>query len=407
MLSRFRMIPSRREPPTTLVVLLSAVLAATWSSSGSLGNFPVRAAGLESRAGASCTNAGKVARWSLNRRAAQLVVVPSLGFSVSALKPLAAEGVGGVLPLGNSVPSDLGARVATLNRSASPVKLFVMADEEGGGVQRLLGLVASFPWARQMAETMTPNQVRTLAGRVGRQMLAAGVKADLAPVLDVDGGVGPNSRDADGYRSFSASARTVSKYGVAFLRGLRQAGVLPVVKHFPGLGESSGNTDYGPVDTLPYSVLKHQGLTTFMAAFAAGAPAVMISNATVPGLTKGPASIAPAAIRVLLRHDLGFHGLVLTDSLSAGAISSAGFNVPAAAAKAVEAGADMVLFGSTLTRAQTRLLSPVNVRKSTTAIVNALVGAVHSHALPTARLNNAVLDVLKAKHANLCVGSGR
>jgi len=294
-----------------------------------------------------------------------LVVIPALNGQLGSLGSPIGAGVGGVLLLGSATPTDLAAQIAAANRRAG-VPLLVMADEEGGGVQRLAGLVDSLPWARQMAATMSAAQVQAAAAGVARQMRSLGVTMDLAPVLDVDGGSGPSARDADGQRSFSPDPATAARYGVAFVDGLRQGGVIPVVKHFPGLGGATANTDYGPADTPALSSLRVGGLLPFEAAIADEAPAVMVANAIVPGLTTAPASISPAAIQTLLRDQLGFRGLVLTDSLSAGALVAAGYGVTAAAVAAVEAGADMVLFGSTLTPAQTLLLSPAEVSASTT-----------------------------------------
>jgi len=335
------------------------------------------------------------------RRAAQLVVIPALDGEIGLLGSSVAAGVGGVLLLGTATPPDLAAQVSAADRAAA-VPLLVMADEEGGGVQRLAPLVASLPWARQMAATMTVGQVQAAAAHVAEEMGSLGVTVDLAPVLDVDGGSGPNARDADGLRSFGADPGLVTRYGLAFLDGLREGGVLGVAKHFPGLGGATANTDDGPADTPPLSVLRRIALPPFEAAIAGGVPAVMIANAIVPGLTTAPASVSPSVIRTLLRGQLGFHGLVLTDSLSAGALAAAGYDTTTAAVAAVEAGADMVLFGSTLTPAQTGLLTPAGVHTSTTQIVDAIAAAVDSGALATSRLDQAVLDVLVAKHITLC-----
>jgi beta-N-acetylhexosaminidase len=349
----------------------------------------------------ACSEAGLIEQWPLARRAAQLVVIPALNGQIRALGSPVGAGAGGVLLIGSATPADLAAQIAAANQLAA-TPLLVMVDEEGGGVQRLAGLVDSLPWARQMAAGMTAAQVQAAAARVAGQMRSLGVTMDLAPVLDVDGGSGPSATNPDGLRSFSADPTTAARYGVAFLDGLRQGGVTAVVKHFPGLGGSTANTDYGPADTQPFSVLRTTGLPPFESAIGDGAPAVMIANAIVPGLTTVPASISPAVIQTLLRGQLGFHGLVLTDSLSAGALVAAGYGTTAAAVAAVEAGADMVLFGSTLTPAQTELLSPAGVSASTTQIVNAIVAAVESGALPTSRLDQAVLDVLSVKHVRLC-----
>ena len=122
-----------------------------------------------------------------------------------------------------------------------------------------------------------------LALRVGRRMRAAGVTMDLAPVLDLDGGPGPNARDPDGTRSFSPIEKTASAAGLAFAAGLQAAGVVPVVKHFPGLGGATGNTDLMAAAMLPWSSLQRNGLLPFAAAVRAGVPAVMVANASVPG----------------------------------------------------------------------------------------------------------------------------
>ncbi|HZQ86929.1 MAG TPA: glycoside hydrolase family 3 N-terminal domain-containing protein [Acidimicrobiales bacterium] len=348
----------------------------------------------------ACDPVSAVRAWPLARRAAQLVVAPALNGQIAALRGLVDQGVGGFVLLGTATPGDLAAQVAAANRVAS-VPLFVMADQEGGGVQRLGNLVPSLPWARQMAATMTPAEVESAAQRVGAAMLAVGVNVDLAPVVDVDGAPGPNARNPDGLRSFSADPVTAGSYATAFMRGLRSAGVLSVIKHFPGLGGASANTDYGSAETAPIDELRRSGLVPFRAAIASGAPAVMVSNAVVPGLATTPASLSPD-VTALLRDELGFHGLLVTDSLSAGAIAAAGDAVARAAVVAIEAGADMVLFGSTLTAADTALLSPANVAQTAADIVDGVVAAAQSGALAEGRLDTAVMDVLAAKGAKPC-----
>ncbi|HET6875325.1 MAG TPA: glycoside hydrolase family 3 N-terminal domain-containing protein, partial [Acidimicrobiales bacterium] len=232
-----------------------------------------------------CTNGSVIASWPLAERAAQLVVVPVLSANPAAVQVAVRAQAGGVLILG-SVPSSpaLKSDLAAI-RSDRGVPPMVMTDEEGGGVQRLLPDVSSIPWPRQMASTMTPGQVRDLAANLGRQMQGLGVDVDLAPVLDLDGGPTLSASDPDGPRSFSTLPSVAGTYGSAFVQGLKAAGVLAVVKHFPGLGGASGNTDYGPAATRPLSSLRAAGLLPFQQAIGAGARAVMVANATVPGLT--------------------------------------------------------------------------------------------------------------------------
>jgi beta-N-acetylhexosaminidase len=128
----------------------------------------------------------------------------------------------------------------------------------------------------------------------------------------------------------------------------------------------------------------------------------MIANATVPGLTDQPASLSSSVINDLLREEYGFEGLVMTDSLSAGAISEAGYDVPAATVAAIAAGADLVLYGSTATPALAAQLSPENVEASLGAIQQAVVAATENGDLPIGRLNDAVDNILTARKINLC-----
>ena len=334
-----------------------------------------------------------LATWSTRRLAKQTVVVPVNQGEVGSVAPEVAAGAGGVLLFGARSPADLASSLARLVRRApGGIAPFVMTDEEGGAVQRMANLVGSVPSARQLAATMTPAEIQRLALRLGRRMKAAGVTMDLAPVLDLDGGPGPNATNPVGTRSFSPIEHTAEADGLAFAAGLRAAGVVPVVKHFPGMGGASGNTDLRPAASLPWRSLQASGLLPFTAAIRAGVPAVMVANATVPGLTKLPASISPTAITGVLRNRLGFSGLVLTDSLSAVALAAAGYSVPRASVAALRAGADMVVFNAAAGR----------VPSLTRQTVQAIVAAAASGALPRSRLEDAVWHILNAKHLDLC-----
>ena len=329
----------------------------------------------------------------MTRLAEQIVVIPVSETEVASVTAEVAAGAGGVILFGSVAPDDLGARLQHLAASApGGIAPFVMTDEEGGVVQRMANLVGSIPSARQMGATMTPAQIRQLATTAARRMKAAGVTMDLAPVLDVDGGPGPNDRDPDGTRSFSVNVATAAADGSAFMAGLVAGGVVPVVKHFPGLGEATGNTDAAPASTQPWTTLEHAGLVPFQDAIGAGTPAVMIANAVVPGLTTLPASIAPNLITGVLRDQLGFQGLVMTNSLSAGALADIGYSVPNAVVAAVAAGADMVLFTAAASK----------VASVTSTTVAALVAAVATGTIDRARMVSAVAHILTAKHVDLC-----
>jgi beta-N-acetylhexosaminidase len=341
----------------------------------------------------TCTVAGVVSAWPVRRLAAQTLVVPVSENHVGRVSTEVASGVGGVILFGSSAPADLGARLSRLlARAPDGIAPVVMTDEEGGKVQRMANLVGSMPSARRMARTMTTAQVHALAHRVAARMAAAHVSMNLAPVLDLDERPGPSATNPDGTRSFSIHPSVARAYGLAFARGMRDAGVVPVVKHFPGLGHATTNTDYGPASTLPWSKLQQQGLRPFQAAIAAGLPAVMVTTARVPGLTRLPATLSRKVVHRELRGRLGFHGLVVTDTLSGAAVRAAGYTVPRAAVRALVVGADLIVFNAT----------PDDVAGITTRTVRAIERAVANGDLPLPRLRQAAVHVLEAKHAEVC-----
>ncbi len=348
----------------------------------------------------ACTPTSVLDSWPLQSLADQTIVFPVEEADVAAAAGAAEAGYGGLILFGTSAPSDLGSELAALQADAPDhLGLMVMTDEEGGGVQRMANLVGSMPWAAQMGKTMTPAQIKALAESVGSRMLASGVGMNLAPVLDVDGrAVLPGQQDPDGFRSFSGETPVVTADGAAFMEGMVDSGVVPVVKHFPGLGGVSENTDDGPAWTLPWSTLEKVALPPFEAAINEGAPAVMVSNAKVRGFTSVPASISAKLVTGELREALGFKGLIVTDSLSAGALSDPplSLSVPAAAVDSLEAGDDMVLFGSTGTTSGDLSLAA--------ATSDAIVSAVTSGALQKSTLVNAAAEVLATKKVNLCPG---
>ena len=336
-----------------------------------------------------------VTHWTLPALASQVVVVPVNASQIATMLPAARAGFGGIILFGATAPAGFAATLARI-QAATPhgYPMMVMTDEEGGGVQRLTNLVPSLPWAHTMGRTLTTAQIAQLGRRTGTALLRAGVNVDLAPVADVDArAVYPGARDPDGLRSFSGSVASVAADATAFAQGLARARVTAVVKHFPGLGGASANTDDAPAATRPWSVLQTTGLVPFEAAIAAGVPAVMLSNASVPGLTSAPAGISPAVVAAL-RQQLGFRGLIMTDSLSAGAISAVHLSVPAAALAAIRAGADQVLFGIPRAPA-TSLGLAVQVRAG-------IVAAVVTHTLARATLVDAVAHVVLARTALSC-----
>jgi beta-N-acetylhexosaminidase len=292
---------------------------------------------------------------------------------------MVASGIGGVVLFGTPHPG-LHAQLSRLHVAAGAWPLIVASDEEGGGIQRLAAATTALPWARELGQ-QSPDRIEATARQLGAQLRALGVRMDLAPVADLDAGPGPDAQHPDGKRSFSADPTVATAAVLAFARGLLAAGVVPVVKHFPGLGSASANTDEARATTSPLATLNGRDLKPFVSAIRAGLPAIMTSNAVVPGLSPMPVSVSTAATTHLLREHLGFHGVVVTDSLSADAITAAGLSVADAAVRALQAGADEIIVGRGDTTNPGALAAQVRAT---------IAAALHDGRLTTSRLRESV-----------------
>jgi beta-N-acetylhexosaminidase len=305
---------------------------------------------------------------------------------------MVAAGIGGVVLFGSPPSgSDIRAQLLDLHEAAGAWPLLVASDEEGGGIQRLAALTGALPWPRDLA-TRDPATIRAMARTMGRALRALTVRIDLAPVADLDAGPGPDATHPDGKRSFSSDPAIATADVLAFARGLLDAGIVPVVKHFPGLGTATANTDAGAATTAPLAALQARDLRPFAAAVRAGLPAVMTSSAIVPGLSSLPVSLSAAATR-LLRRTLGFSGAIITDSLSAEAITAAGFTAGDAAVRALAAGADAVILGRGDTAVPATLAA--SVRRS-------IVAAVDAGRISVARLRESVRRLARLMGVPTC-----
>ena len=230
-----------------------------------------------------------------------------------------------------------------------PLPLAVSVDEEGGRVSRLSSMIGASPSARVLAQTQTSDQVYALALARGRQMRGLGITIDFAPVVDV------SNQGADtviGDRSFSNDPATVTAYAGAYARGLRDAGVLPVLKHFPGHGHGSGDSHTaGAVMTPPLSELMKSDLVPYATLTTEAPVAVMIGHLEVPGLTGDtPASLSAAAVNLLRSGGYGgpgFNGPVFSDDLSSMAAISSRYGVAEAVLRTLQAGVDQALWITT------------------------------------------------------------
>ncbi len=259
--------------------------------------------------------------------------------TASFLARVRAGKLGSVLLLGSWPSAAEVAHVSAELQQAACTRgepLVVAVDQEGGLVRR-------FPWA---APTVAPADLDSAADAHGQAAAAGaalhgvGVSVDLAPVVDTPG----SAKSFLGSRAFSRRATRNATLAAAFVQGLQGAGVAATAKHFPGLGEAGGNTDLETVVVHAAKWKLNRGLLPFRRAIAAGVKLVMVSSAVYPALDPSglPALLSPALMNDLLRGQLGFDGVVVTDALNAPAPAA----VPHAATRSISAGADLLVFGS-------------------------------------------------------------
>jgi beta-N-acetylhexosaminidase len=198
------------------------------------------------------------------------------------------------------------------------IGMFVATDQEGGRVQVLSGPGFSAIPSAMVQGSWQPDVLQAAATGWGQQLRAAGVNVDLAPVADVlSPALGVANAAIGRYdRAFGTDPQVVSDHVMAFTRGMRDAGVVSTVKHFPGLGRVRGNTDFSAGVVDRQTTADDPDLLPFTSAAKAGTPWLMVSSAVYPKIDADRgATFSPAVVTTLLREKIGFQGLVVSDDL--------------------------------------------------------------------------------------------
>jgi beta-N-acetylhexosaminidase len=294
------------------------------------------------------------------------------------LKGLLGHGLGGVVLFSRNItgPEQVAALTAALR--AEQQGLLVATDEEGGDVTRLeTASGSSFPGNLALGAVDDPALTRRVGAAIGGELAAVGIDLDLAPVADVL--VDPASAIV-GVRSFGSDPQLVARQVAAFVDGLQSVGVAACAKHFPGHGETVADSHLElPSSDAGLDVLRERALPPFAAAVEAGARAVMTAHIRFDAFGDEPATWNSAVVE-LLRTELGFNGVVMTDALE---MQGAGGpdEIACSAVRSLAAGADALCLGAELT--------PEQVEGALAAIVS----AVREGALAEERLAEAARRV--------------
>ncbi|MEU6999105.1 glycoside hydrolase family 3 N-terminal domain-containing protein [Nonomuraea sp. NPDC046570] len=255
-----------------------------------------------------------------------------------------AEGLAGVVLFSRNIngPGQVAELTAAL-RAESPAVL-VGVDEESGEVTRLeVASGSSRPGSYALGVVDDVELTEELARDLGNDLAAAGVTIDFAPSADVNSN--PDN-PVIGLRAFGAEPDLVARHARAFVRGLQSTGVAACVKHFPGHGDTSVDSHYGvPLVPADRAELEELALRPFVAAIEEGVRSVMTGHLLVPAYDgDAPATLSPKVLTGLLRDELGFDGMIITDGIEMAAVSGV-YGVGGASAMAIAAGADAICIG--------------------------------------------------------------
>lgn len=294
---------------------------------------------------------------------------------------VSAAGVGGII-----VMDEVAKEQLTSLREAFTVPPIIAVDQEGGTVQRYkeAGPLAG---AEEVASTLHANEAYEIYFQDSRRLYDKGITTNFAPVVDVDS----RSPSPLPGRIYSSNPDIVVEYASAFIAAARDAGVQPVLKHFPGIGSASGNTDFGRAETDPLPVLDGRDLLPYRK-LASKAPDVMVSNAVVPGLTQDQPTIWSQDAVALLR-SLGYEdAVVYSDSLTAEAIPD---GADEAAVKSWRAGIDIVVIVQSFD-------DTANMESYIAGITRRAQEAINDSELETGELNQSIYRIFHRKQIDAC-----
>ncbi len=294
--------------------------------------------------------------------------------------------VGGFIVLGENVKDtqqvlNLVNSLKRTNAGQQAIPLFIGIDEEGGRITRMPPGFVRIPTNKTIGWVNDSDFSYRVGSLLGERVKSFGFNIDFAPVLDINSNP---KNPVIGDRSFSANPQTVTQLGIQTLHGMQSQDVIPVIKHFPGHGDTSVDSHVGlPVVNKDLPTLRNFELIPFREAINDKAEVVMIAHILLPKIDKeNPASMSQTVISQILRKELGFSGVVITDDMTMGAIVE-NYDITKAAVKSVNAGSDIILVCH-------------NFEKET-AVIQALRQAVKDNVISESTVDNSVYRILALK----------
>ncbi|UKS27614.1 beta-N-acetylhexosaminidase [Paenibacillus sp. HWE-109] len=371
----------RGEPPS------AASPIATSSSAPSAAVSAAPAATAKATQTPAPASASVLQSMSVEEKIGQMIIAGIDGYTVdsAARELLAEQHVGGIILYKPNVQNtnQLVQLTNSLKKTnaSNKLPLWIGVDEEGGRVTRLPDELIKTPTSKEIGSKGSTKFAYNIGHLLGKELNAYGLNMDFAPDLDVNSN--PNN-PVIGDRSFGSNASIVSSQGIQVMSGLQSQQVVSVVKHFPGHGDTSVDSHIGlPIVQNDLARLRKLELVPFAEAIKHQADAVMVAHILLPKVDPdNPASMSKTIMTDMLRKEMGFQGLIMTDDMTMGAITT-NYGLGEAAVKSVLAGANIVMVGH----------EPANVMK----VINALREAVRSGRIPVDMIDQSVNQVMKLK----------
>jgi beta-N-acetylhexosaminidase len=292
--------------------------------------------------------------------------------------------LGGVTIFARNIegPDQIGDLSAEVQRLGRDLPLWVAVDQEGGRVARLEHPFTVWPAMAALGRSGDIELVARFAAALAAELRAVGISLDFAPVLDIHTNL---ANPVIGDRALAEDADSVARLGAALVRGLQAGGVAACGKHFPGHGDTFVDSHLDlPVVEHPPDRIRRVECVPFRAAVEAGVAFIMTAHVLVPTIdAERPATLSPSIVRAILREEMSYEGVILSDALEMKAIADR-WPVPDAAVSAILAGCDGVLVcnGDIATQV---------------AVIEALIHAVEDGRLPVGRVDDALARQRRAK----------
>ena len=289
----------------------------------------------------------KLDNMTLDEKIGQMITIGIDGYSVddTAKQLITDKKVGGVILFKNNI-SNSNQLLQLINdikgiNSTNKIPIFISVDQEGGRVNRLPSEIKSLP-SNEIIGNKNDNKLAYDIGKnIGYALGSFGFNMDFAPVLDVNSN--PNNT-VIGDRSFSNDKDKVASLGASEINGFKDSNIISVAKHFPGHGDTATDSHYAlPIINKTLDELKSVEFVPFKKAIEEKVPAIMVSHILMPQIdANNPASMSKTIITDILRKDLKFDGLIVTDDMTMGAVTNE-LDITTACINSINAGADLLL----------------------------------------------------------------